>query len=724
MFKTSTASLRWYAALAIGVLAAVSMRAAQLGSASASSPGRQRALLVGVTEFIAPAMRKFDLEGPANDVALIRDLLRDRFKVPDAAITVLAGLPDAEDLRPTRANIEREFLRLADEAAPGDQILILLAGHGSQQPAAPDPDDEEPDGLDEIFLPADTDGWSADRSQVTNVIVDDDIRGWLSAIKDKGALVTIVVDACHSGTITRAGPSGWRDRGIAIGELVPPSVLASLTTRSRASSPFRSLSVESFDLPGVAGNVAALYAADTGETTPELRMPDRDGQTHGLFTYTLARILMERTAPITYRDLVQRVIDRYRADGFMPTPSLEGATVDREVMGDRIVRERPTFSIDTEQHPDRWRVSAGRVHGLTQDSILEVLAPGASDSSVGYAQVREVHPTTAVVTPISFAAARMPRVEDVPRGSRVRIVHSAFGALQLRVALEDLRAGETAALALPGTGPAELEAAFTDLTTLTDGLARRETAADAEWFVRMENRRVVLLSSSERERAIRGPYQSAPTGKRFDVGSATDSRLPFLLADHLRRIARAANLSRLSSHVDPVADLRIQLRRHTRGSGAPALVSAASRHAEVQAGDRLQITIENTGQVPLDFTILYMDANFGIYPLFPAAERALDNRIDAGGRRDLAPVEITADPLGWESIVALGVESTPRHENFLMLAQDALIDTRSTDGPKSPLRLLLESAAFGSRAAAPPDAADAGRFAIAQTWFQVTKAGQ
>ena len=61
------------------------------------------------------------------------------------------------DRRPTRANIEREFRRLADRAGPGDQVFVLLAGHGDCQPESdpPHPLHPEPDGIAEVFLPAD-----------------------------------------------------------------------------------------------------------------------------------------------------------------------------------------------------------------------------------------------------------------------------------------------------------------------------------------------------------------------------------------------------------------------------------------------------------------------------------------------------------------------------------------------------------------------------------------
>src|SRR4051812_34846482 len=111
-------------AIAAGMFLAVSTFARPTAS-SAPASGRRFALLVGVTEFIAPAMKRYTLEGAANDVTLFRTLLTsDRFNIPADAITTLAGLPAKETARPTRANIEREFRRLSEIAVRGDQVLI------------------------------------------------------------------------------------------------------------------------------------------------------------------------------------------------------------------------------------------------------------------------------------------------------------------------------------------------------------------------------------------------------------------------------------------------------------------------------------------------------------------------------------------------------------------------------------------------------------------------
>ena len=152
---------------------------------------------------------------------------------------------------------------------------------------------------------------------------------------------------------------------------------------------------------------------------------------------------------------------------------------------------------------------------------------------------------------------------------------------------------------------------------------------------------------------------------------------------------------------------------------SPKPVFGGSGEPSVKAGERLQFIVKNTGKVPLDVTLLYIDANFGIWPLFPKIDNELDNRLEPAQAQTLEPVGITADPLGWESVVAIGVESTPRHENFLLLAQESLVDARSSDWPPSPVRKLLESAVYGTRAARADAGEDRGRFAITQTWFRV-----
>ncbi len=197
--------------------------------AAGQAGGRKIALLVGCTKYDKLA-ENFWLHGPGNDVVLMRKVLTERFGFADRDIVTLAEGPRAAG-RPTRANIQRQFDRLAREARPGDQIVIVLGGHGSQQPDQ-EPFDE-PDGLDETFLPCDAGPWDGSKLAVHNAIIDDEMEVWTRAITDKGAALFLILDSCHSGTMARDIDPVEVLREIPEGKLVPLDVLQ----KARAARP-------------------------------------------------------------------------------------------------------------------------------------------------------------------------------------------------------------------------------------------------------------------------------------------------------------------------------------------------------------------------------------------------------------------------------------------------------------------------------------------------------
>ena len=76
-------------------------------SAERTGP-RKFALLAGCTKY--PNLpESFQLQGPGNDVVLMRDLLIERFGFTKADIVILREASGGEANRPTRANIQRNF---------------------------------------------------------------------------------------------------------------------------------------------------------------------------------------------------------------------------------------------------------------------------------------------------------------------------------------------------------------------------------------------------------------------------------------------------------------------------------------------------------------------------------------------------------------------------------------------------------------------------------------
>ena len=323
-------------------------------SPSTSSGAQRRALLIGVTDFQDARLKARSLKGPGNDVELFRQVLeRAPLSVPAANIRVLKGGVADPALRPTRANIQREFARLAQVSKEGDQVVILLAGHGSQQPANKEPAEDEPDGLDEIFLPEDAAGWDGTIGRVKNAVVDDEIRVWVNSIRSKGAFVWLLIDACQSGTMARGLEV---ERQIPMSELVPEDAIEKAQTNRRGAAETDAI----LGLSDSAGDVAALYAAHMTETTPEKPLPNANSPVHGLFTYTVADILSQSSTPLTYRELALRVLERYRAmPRYSPTPLFEGGGLDRQILGQQTWPERPQLLLGERTSGGAWVLRAG-----------------------------------------------------------------------------------------------------------------------------------------------------------------------------------------------------------------------------------------------------------------------------------------------------------------------------------------------------------------------------
>lgn len=92
----------------------------------------------------------------------------------------------------TRQAMHDALERLVAEAGSGDQLVFQYSGHGAQ---LPDVAGDEDDGFDEVFVPIDY-----GKGQM---LIDDDIREITRRLPD-GASLTLFMDCCHSGTISRA----------------------------------------------------------------------------------------------------------------------------------------------------------------------------------------------------------------------------------------------------------------------------------------------------------------------------------------------------------------------------------------------------------------------------------------------------------------------------------------------------------------------------------------
>ena len=297
------------AALAISLLTA--MHAAM---------ATDHALLIGVSDYPNLPKRLW-LRAPGNDVALMHEVLLARGFKPGDMQRLVSRAGGAQE--PTRQNILAAMQALQQSAQPGDRVLLYLAGHGSQQPQPANHGNRpaEPDGLDEVFLPADTQRWSGSSAdaEIPNALLDDEIGEWMDAIVDRGATVWAIFDTCHA-----AGMARGRDARV---RAVAPAELGLPEPRGRGAA--------QQDLPagramGRTDGRALAFAASTHESTGEEWMPPgaplRAGRLHGVFTFHLAAALKRAEQP-TLLDLRRIVREGYaREHRAEPTPQFSGAT--------------------------------------------------------------------------------------------------------------------------------------------------------------------------------------------------------------------------------------------------------------------------------------------------------------------------------------------------------------------------------------------------------------
>lgn len=607
-----------------GSLLAAATLAALCGGVADAETRTNRALIVGVSEY--PNLPKGDwLEGPKNDAGLVRDYLVSNPTSPFAAaeVTVLASNTEGAEA-PTRNAILKALSDLTAKAEAGDFVYIQFSGHGSQQPAA-DPSTEI-DGKDEIFLAADISKIDPATKTVPNAIMDDEIGAALDAIRDKGAFVWVVFDACHSGTATRAVGMGVEEKERKISPeslgFTPEMMTAARgeATRGAGGEPERENALglsEGEDGAGVTerGGMVAFFAAQTVETTPEFPQPatDPDGKIFGLFTYTLMSKLAENPH-VTYRQLSQGILQTYSGlNRTKPTPLFEGDL------------DAPVFGMEPGDAVLQWKVAtkdgvvalpAGMLHRVEPGTKLAVLKSplDSIDDAVGYLEVRSATSLTSQALPTAFAGRSALRMEEIPDGAYARIAEMAIN-FELVVAKAPAADGLAEDVARAN---AALEAIAADgKTPLKLRVVEPGASADIRFAVMRESDMPDAPEGTSTEPAL---WLLPPSGEiSLEKGrrppsmfTADAGRLGAKLSDDLVVISRAMNLSRLAGASDfrrGDVSVTFSVQRADEEELTPI---EAGNVPILHPGDSIFVSAKNGSRKPVDLNVLYVGSDYTI----------------------------------------------------------------------------------------------------------------
>jgi hypothetical protein len=549
------------------------------------------------------------LNGPANDVDLMSRYL---LATPELGfsrerMTILANGGIAADGEPTLAEIVAKMNALAEAVSAGDFVYIHFAGHGSRQRAR-DPQ-SEPDGLDEIFLPADT--MPAENGTYPNALVDDDLGAALDAIRAKGAFVFIVFDSCHSSTATRA--SGAEPEGTQYRWLPEPFAPGDAPDAGEASA--REATLAPSESPDI-GGMAAFYAAQTIEKTPEMPLPRgaEQARTYGLFSYTMLDVLAKNPG-ITYRELAQGILHRYAAGNFTkPTPLFEG-DLDRVVFGETDRASDLSWPIEVDS--GKALIKAGALQGLERGAILAVLPDPLADEAqaLGFLRVRTNAPLTAEATPARYAGLNPPVLAELPASAVVRVVEKPL-TFQLRVELS----------ALPGSAHddatayarSEIEKIAADEQLPANlALVSPGEQADLRLIVASTSELVAGESGDEPRLWFLPPGGELPADARNKphsiglAGGMTPEQLS-QVRENFVAVFRATSLAQLSelSELDR-GKVRFGLEQQAANAGTAKQIERSAVPV-LARGDQLIFSIDNQSTRAVDVDMLLIGPNYSI----------------------------------------------------------------------------------------------------------------
>jgi serine/threonine protein kinase len=631
---------------------------------------RRRALLVGCTKY--DNLPQAQLAGSLNDVLIVRDTLKSKFGLTDENVVVLSEAGGAEQ-RPTRANIAREISRLASTAKPDDQVVILLAGNAVAAPAKTtagvpragpivrlaglevhkDGAALPPvlsNGLEHYFFPADVGPPDSDRT-IPRSIAGAEFDEWIQPILHAGGRVWLIYDCCDGGF---ASPND------------PPPFNSKLAAASKLSG------------------FVATYASQPNEETIEARLPagSPEAVPHGLFSYTLCEILMRSARPLSYDELIERVIARYQDEGrTQPTPWTAGPARGEPVLGGVDFAAGLNFRV-RRLDGDTYTIDGGAIHGLTKGCILGVESPGNPKQAIGHLRVTSVTELESTAIPFEFEGITGNRGQPIPVGAPLQLTYIDLGEQRLKLAVgERTRAGEP----LPADALDQLEGAVDRAVRNRQSLVNLVSGAkQADWLVVQESlaSRDIFLARPEAVVALAKPGLGKPIAGAGSgaFGPLPRDQLTKLLPDMLSAMARANNLltmARLSegefARGRARFDVDLEMLRFKDAADKKGMPLTRQGNVPIaQEGDRIGWRMKNRSAEPVDVTLLYIDSDSNIVSIFPRLGSQADNRLAPNQSLVTSHARVNAKTTGIEHVVLLTAPGHGEPIDFSILESHSL----------------------------------------------------
>ncbi|KAH8747983.1 caspase domain-containing protein [Diaporthe sp. PMI_573] len=600
------------------------------------------------------------------------------------------GLDDATPTdSPTYTNIIHALESVKEHAKRDDMVYIHYSGHGARATTV-FPRLKQKGAFDDSIVPTDIAGEG-------HYLRDLELALLLKRMVDKGLLVTVVLDCCHSASATRRpakAPVQVRGMREVYDSILPEDRPAS------AQGIEESLSADSLQEPQ---GYALLAACLPHEYAREL--PFNGGKPQGALTYWLLDTLRQYpVAAGSYQLLYRRVCTKVHSQFMDQTPVLAG---ERDCLFFGCDLITPIYSVlvhsveENVQVGKYLQLAGGRLHGIHKSAEYAVLPLTATTID---AKATEL-----------FLATIM--VEEVLQATSKAMVKELNDLANLKdPAKHKIEAGcPVVLLSLP------FEERFS-VRFVSSDVALTQKFKD-EWDEHAGNDAWISLTM-EKDGDMGGFVVTVNDRKEYEVRNALRQPFPTLVALRPLQVEDAMAMSRLVGRIRHLAQFHMVKKLENPGltrsmSFRNSFVFDVGKNTtqttferldkrggmlKARHGDQLVLRFKNLAAEPLNFAVFNLQPLFGIEQIYPM--RTGFESVDPEDER-LIRVTINAPALlrvfdstmpAIEDILKVFVAFEPMSLRHLSLPEINVAENRGfRRGGNDPLKMLLKKLAHPKR---------------------------
>jgi hypothetical protein len=403
------------------------------------------ALLIGI-DYYLPNPLFTSLQGAVRDIDKVADYLDKALKIPPEKIARLTSpLPDnnslgdvrsaRKEIPPTYQNIVNAFHSITESAKTGDLVYIHYSGHGGRAKTIY-PDLKGAGQFDESLVPMDA-------GNDSYYLRDVEMTTLLKRMTDKGLIVTVVFDSCHSGGATRGDGEirGARDGQVDTNDRPQDSTVA---TRAELAQNWLLQTQNSWKDSWLPNQRDYVFLGACRPTEYAYEAAFGTGkERNGALTYWMLDTL-NSNPHLTYQALYERVKGQIQSKFPDQLPMLFGES-DRLVFGSEIKSVKYSLTV-VDVDFNRVRLDGGLAQGISRGSRFALYPVGSDFTSrqqrLAVVEIIDVQAATAIAKILAVEESGiLTEIENIEPGLPA-VMESASVDLQRRVRLYEKAVGD------------------------------------------------------------------------------------------------------------------------------------------------------------------------------------------------------------------------------------------------------------------------------------------